>query len=130
MTSTDRISSYLDELVAIRRDLHAHPELGFEEERTSGIVAERLAAWGIEVHRGLGKTGVVGVLRGRGSSTRRIGLRADMDALPIQEATNLPYRSQTSGKMHACGHDGHTTMLLGAAEYLARTRHFNGTVNL
>jgi amidohydrolase len=127
MSALDRISSYLDELVAIRHDLHAHPETGFEEERTSGIVAERLAAWGIEVHRGLGKTGVVGVLRGRGSSTRRIGLRADMDALPIQEATNLPYRSQTSGKMHACGHDGHTTMLLGAARYLAETRAFEGT---
>ncbi|WP_046866098.1 M20 aminoacylase family protein [Microvirga massiliensis] len=127
MTALDRISSYLDELVAIRHDLHAHPETGFEEERTSGIVAERLAAWGIVVHRGIGKTGVVGVLQGRGSSTRRIGLRADMDALPIQEATNLPYRSRTIGKMHACGHDGHTTMLLGAARYLAETRAFEGT---
>jgi amidohydrolase len=126
MRVKDRISSYQDELVAIRRDLHAHPEIGFEEERTSGIVAERLAAWGVEVHRGLGKTGVVGVLRGKGDG-RRIGLRADMDALPIHETTNLPYRSTAPGKMHACGHDGHTTMLLGAARYLAETREFDGT---
>ena len=127
MSPIDRISSYSDELVAIRRDLHAHPEIGFEEERTSGIVAERLAAWGIEVHRGIGKTGVVGVLRGKASSPRRIGLRADMDALPIEEATNLPYRSTNPGTMHACGHDGHTTMLLGAARYVAETRNFDGT---
>ena len=130
MALPDRISSYLDDLVAIRRDLHAHPELGFEEERTSGIVAERLAAWGFEVHRGIGKTGVVGVLRGKGSSGRRIGLRADMDALPIEEMTNLPYRSSKRGKMHACGHDGHTTMLLGAARYLAETHAFDGTAVL
>src|SRR5215211_6208460 len=130
MSPLDRISSYLDELVAIRRDLHAHPELGFEEERTSGIVAERLAAWGFEVHRGIGKTGVVGVLRGKNPSGRRIGLRADMDALPIEETTNLPYRSTRPGTMHACGHDGHTTMLLGAARYLAETREFDGTAVL
>ena len=127
MGAIDRISSYSDELVAIRRDLHAHPELGFEEERTAGIVADRLASWGIEVHRGIGKTGVVGVLRGKGSGPRRIGLRADMDALPIEETTNLPYRSTKPGIMHACGHDGHTTMLLGAARYLAETRDFDGT---
>ena len=127
MGAIDRISSYSDELVAIRRDLHAHPEIGFEEERTAGIVADRLASWGIEVHRGIGKTGVVGVLRGKGSGQRRIGLRADMDALPIEEMTNLPYRSTKPGTMHACGHDGHTTMLLGAARYLAETRDFDGT---
>ncbi len=127
MSPIDRISADLDALTAIRRDLHAHPELGFEEVRTSGIVAEKLASWGIEVHRGIGRTGVVGVLKGRGTSPRRIGLRADMDALPIQEATNLPYRSTVPGKMHACGHDGHTTMLLGAAKYLAETRDFDGT---
>src|SRR3712207_7235156 len=93
MTTIDRIRSYQDELVAIRRDLHAHPEIGFEEERTAAIVAERLAAWGVEVHRGIGKTGVVGLLRGKGQGERRIGLRADMHALPIEETTNLPYRS-------------------------------------
>src|SRR5918999_1663941 len=127
MRAIDRISSYSGDLVAIRRDIHAHPEIGFEEERTSGIVAEKLASWGIEVHRGIGKTGVVGVLEGKGGNYRRIGLRADMDALPIEEATGLPYASKTPGKMHACGHDGHTTMLLGAARYLAETRTFDGT---
>ena len=130
MSLPDRISPYLDELVAIRRDLHAHPELGFEEERASGIVAERLAAWGFEVHRGIGKTGVVGVLHGKSADGRRIGLRADMDALPIEETTNLSYRSTRPGKMHACGHDGHTTMLLGAARYLAEARTFDGTAVL
>ena len=99
MGAMDRISSYSDELVAIRRDLHAHPEIGFEEERTAGIVADRLASWGIEVHRGIGKTGVVGVLRGKGSGQRRIGLRADMDALPIEE-TNEP-----SLPVDKAGHD-------------------------
>jgi amidohydrolase len=123
----DRIRSYQDELVAIRRDLHAHPEIGFEEERTSAIVAERLAAWGIEVHRGIGKTGVVGILRTGGGNSRRIGLRADMDALPIEETTGLDCISRNPGRMHACGHDGHTTMLLGAARYLAETREFDGT---
>ena len=126
MSPIDRIRSYADELTALRRDLHAHPEIGFEEVRTSGIVAEHLERFGIEVHRGLGKTGVVGVLRGR-PGPRRIGLRADMDALPITEETNLPYRSTHPGKMHACGHDGHTTMLVGAARYLAETRDFDGT---
>jgi amidohydrolase len=123
----DRIKSFADDLVAIRRDFHAHPELGFEEVRTSGIVAEELARYGIAVHRGIGGTGVVGVLEGRTGSGRRIALRADMDALPIEEETNLPYRSTVPGKMHACGHDGHTTMLLGAARYLAETRDFDGT---
>ena len=127
MPALPEILSFTDELVAIRRDLHAHPEIGFEEVRTSNIVAEKLAAWGIEVHRGIGKTGVIGILHGTGGPGRRIGLRADMDALPIQEVTNLPWRSTVAGKMHACGHDGHTTMLLGAARYLAENRAFKGT---
>jgi amidohydrolase len=127
MTVLDRISAYTDDLVALRRDLHANPELGFTEERTSSIVARLLTDWGIEVHRGIGKTGVVGVLQGRGGNYRRIGLRADMDALPIEEVADVPYRSTTPGLMHACGHDGHTTMLLGAARYLAETRSFDGT---
>jgi hippurate hydrolase len=126
MSPLDHIRAYHPELTAIRRDLHAHPEIGFEEARTSGIVAERLASWGIEVHREIGGTGVVGVLRG-GGNARRIGLRADMDALPIQETTGLAYASRVPGRMHACGHDGHTTMLLGAARYLAETRVFDGT---
>lgn len=123
-----RIDSFASELTAIRRDLHAHPEIGFEEHRTSGIVAAKLQEWGIEVHRGLGSTGVIGVLKGNGGSGRRIGLRADMDALPMQEATNLPWRSTIPNRFHGCGHDGHTTMLLGAARYLSETRNFNGTV--
>ncbi len=122
------IQVWQDELAAIRRDLHAHPELGFQEHRTAGIVADRLASWGIEVHRGIGATAVVGVLR-QGHGERRIGLRADMDALPIREAPGLQYASTTPGVMHACGHDGHTTMLLAAARYLAETRRFDGTVH-
>ncbi|WP_321345156.1 M20 aminoacylase family protein [Breoghania sp.] len=121
-----QIESFADELTAVRRDIHAHPELGFEEERTSSIVAEMLASWGIEVHRGIGKTGVVGVLQGKGGGSRSIGLRADMDALAMEELTNLPYASQNPGRFHGCGHDAHTTMLLGAARYLAETRDFNG----
>jgi amidohydrolase len=124
----DHIKTFHDELTAWRQDFHAHPELGFEEHRTSDLVAKRLEAFGIEVHRGIGGTGVVGVLRG-GNGPQSIGLRADMDALPIHETTGLPYGSTKNGVMHACGHDGHTTMLLGAARYLAETRHFNGTVN-
>jgi amidohydrolase len=126
--SLDRARQYQDELVAIRHDIHAHPELGLEEYRTADLVAQKLQEWGIEVHRGVGKTGVVGVLR-NGNGQAAIGLRADMDALPMQEATGLPYASKTPNRMHACGHDGHTTMLLGAAKYLAETRDFNGTVN-
>lgn len=129
MTDTilDRVRQYHAELTDIRRDIHANPELGLEEHRTADLVARMLEKWGIEVHRGIGKTGVVGVLRnGDGPS---IGLRADMDALPIEEQTNLPYSSRNAGTMHACGHDGHTTMLLGAARYLADTRDFRGTVN-
>jgi hippurate hydrolase len=102
------------EMVALRHHLHAHPELAFEEFATSDLVAERLAAWGYEVHRGLGGTGVVGTLRA-GTGTRRLGLRADMDALPIHEQTGLPYASRHAGRMHACGHDGHTAILLAAA---------------
>jgi amidohydrolase len=124
----DRARSYQDELVAIRHDIHAHPELGLQEVRTADLVAKKLEEWGIEVHRNVGVTGVVGVLR-NGNGQASVGLRADMDALPILEATELPYASQNSGRMHACGHDGHTTMLLGAAKYLAETRNFNGTVN-
>ena len=126
MPAIPRIESFADELTAIRRDFHAHPEMGFQEHRTSARVADLLRQWGIEVHTGIGGTGVVGVLHGK-TPGRRIGLRADMDALPMEEQTNLPWRSQTPGMMHACGHDGHTTMLLGAARYLAETRDFAGT---
>jgi amidohydrolase len=118
----------LDELTQIRRDIHAHPELGFEEERTADVVAAKLTEFGCEVHRGLATTGVVGTIR-RGNSLKAIGLRADMDCLPMQELNEFAHRSTHDGKMHACGHDGHTTMLLGAAKYLAATRNFNGTVH-
>ncbi|HVC55441.1 MAG TPA: M20 aminoacylase family protein, partial [Stellaceae bacterium] len=128
MPVIEEIRVFHDELTGWRRDIHAHPELGFEEQRTSDLVAERLAGFGIEVHRGIGKTGIVGRLR-IGNSPRAIGLRADMDCLPIIEANSFDYRSQNQGRMHACGHDGHTTMLLGAARYLARTRNFDGTVH-
>ena len=121
------IETYADELTALRRDFHAHPEIGFEEHRTSAIVAEKLAQWGVEVHRGIGGTGVVGILEGRGAGARRVGLRADMDALPMEEKTNLPWRSTIPNRFHGCGHDGHTTILLGAARYLAETRDFDGT---
>jgi hippurate hydrolase len=124
----ERIRQYQDELTAWRRDFHAHPETGFEEVRTSALVAERLASWGIEVHRGIGRTGLVGVLRA-GNGDRAVGLRADMDALDMPEANGFAHRSSVPGKMHGCGHDGHTTMLLGAARYLAETRNFNGTVH-
>ncbi len=115
------------EIQGLRRTIHAHPELRYEETRTSELVASKLTEWGIEVHRGLGKTGVVGVLK-RGNGTRSIGLRADMDALPIQELNTFDHRSHHDGKMHACGHDGHTAMLLGAAQYLAQYGQFDGTV--
>jgi len=124
----DRIVRMHEELTGWRRDIHAHPELGFEENRTAGLVADRLRAFGCEVHTGIGKTGVVGVLRA-GSGKAAVGLRADMDALPIQEANSFAHRSKRDGKMHACGHDGHTTMLLGAAKVLAETKNFDGTVN-
>ena len=114
---------------AIRRDLHAHPELGFEEQRTSDKVAALLGEWGVEVHRGIAGTGLVGVLHGNQPGTRTIGLRADMDALPLHEANAFAHRSTQSGKMHACGHDGHTTMLLAAAWHLAQRPDFAGTVH-
>ena len=135
MPILNRIAEFHPELTAWRQDFHAHPEIAFEEVRTSGIVAEKLRAFGCdEVHTGIAGTGVVGVIRGQGGgdqggSGRAIGLRADMDALPIEEATGLPYASTIPGKMHACGHDGHTTMLLGAARYLAETRRFDGIVH-
>jgi len=132
MTETnpiEHIRGFHAELTEFRHDIHAHPELGLEEHRTAELVAKKLTELGIEVHRGVGGTGVVGVLRA-GDGTQRIGLRADMDALPIEEETNLGYSSRNAGRMHACGHDGHTTMLLGAARYLAETRNFNGTVHL
>ena len=128
MSIVSGIAGFHDDMTAWRRDIHAHPELGFEEKRTAELVAERLKEFGVEVHRGVGKTGVVGVLRA-GSSKKTLGLRADMDALPIQEANSFAHRSVNDGRMHACGHDGHTTMLLGAARYLAGTKKFDGTVN-
>lgn len=117
-------------LGVLRRDIHAHPELCFEEERTSELVARTLASFGIEVHRGLGKTGVVGVVRGKHPGTRAVGLRADMDALPMTEHNTFPHASRHHGKMHACGHDGHVAMLLAAAQHLAEHRDFAGTVYL
>jgi amidohydrolase len=128
MALVQEIAAAAGDMTAWRRDLHAHPELGFEEARTSDLVARELASFGIEVHRGIGKTGVVGVLR-NGSSKKSLGLRADMDALPLRELNDFSYRSKNPGRMHACGHDGHTAMLLGAARYLAATRRFDGTVN-
>ncbi|CBS88008.1 M20 aminoacylase family protein [Azospirillum lipoferum] len=130
MPINNRIAAFQDDMTAWRRDIHAHPELGFEEKRTSDIVAAKLAEFGIAVHRGLGGTGVVGTLKGLGTgSGRAIGLRADMDALPMPEANDFDHASRHAGKMHACGHDGHTAMLLGAARYLAETRNFDGTVH-
>jgi hippurate hydrolase len=125
----DDIKADLDHLVAIRRDLHAHPEIGLEEVRTSEMIARELESLGYSVHRGLAKTGIVGTLKA-GNSRKALGLRADIDALPIHEATGLAYASTTPGKMHACGHDGHTTMLLGAARQIARRKNFDGTVHL
>ena len=122
------ILALTEELVAIRRDIHAHPEIGFEEVRTAGIVAAKLRSLGIEVHEGVGKTGVVGVLTAGSGGNRRIGLRADMDALPLNEETGLDFASTIPGKFHGCGHDVHTTILLGAAQYLAESRNFDGTV--
>ena len=116
------------EIAAIRRDIHAHPELAYEENRTSDIVASKLEAWGLEVTRGLGKTGVIGTLR-KGNSLKSIGLRADMDALPMDERNDFEHRSQNAGRMHACGHDGHTAMLLGAAKMLSEKRDFEGAVH-
>jgi len=128
MTVINSIAERIDEHRGWRHELHMHPETSYEEVWTSDFVAARLAEFGIEVHRGMGKTGVVGVLHGRGDSPRAIGLRADIDALPMQELNDFPHASKIPGRMHACGHDGHTTMLLGAAQYLAETRNFDGTV--
>jgi hippurate hydrolase len=124
------VDSFADisRFVALRRDIHMHPELGFEEHRTSKVVADLLREWGVDVHTGIAGTGVVGVLR-CGDGKRTIGLRADLDALPLQEENQFPHRSQHDGRMHACGHDGHTTMLLAAAWHLSKTRDFSGTVN-
>jgi amidohydrolase len=124
-----QVLRHLDELVATRHDLHAHPEVAFEEGRTADVVATKLSAWGVEVHAGVGGTGVVGLVRGAASGPA-IGLRADMDALPMEERSEVPYRSRNPDAFHGCGHDGHTTMLLGAARYLAETRAFPGTVVL
>jgi amidohydrolase len=129
MKLLDPIVSKAAEMAALRRDLHAHPELCFEEVRTADVVAAQLTAWGIPIHRGLGTTGVVGIVKA-GTSDRAIALRADMDALPMQERNSFAHTSQNPGKMHACGHDGHTAMLLGAAQYLAQHRDFDGTVYL
>jgi amidohydrolase len=128
VTIDPRIARLHEEMTAWRRDIHAHPELGFQEARTSDLVAAKLESFGLEVHRGVGKTGVVGVLRA-GSGKKSLGLRADMDALPIHEANTFAHRSRNDGRMHACGHDGHTAMLLGAAKHLAATKAFGGTVN-
>jgi amidohydrolase len=129
MQLVDSLAQSRSELQAIRRDLHAHPELRFQEQRTADLVARKLGEWGIEVHRGLGGTGVVGLIRS-GKPGRSIGLRADMDALPIQETNSFAHRSQFDGRMHACGHDGHMAMLLAAARHLAASRSFAGTVVL
>jgi amidohydrolase len=129
MAILPEMASAREEMTQWRRDLHAHPELGFEEERTSNFVASKLTEWGIPVTRGLAKTGVVGTLEGRNSGSQSIGLRADMDALPIVELNSFGHASKSSGKMHAGGHDGHTTMLLGAARHLAQARDFCGTVH-
>ena len=123
------LASFIDEFIALRRDIHTHPELAFKETRTSALVADHLSQWGYDVTTGVGGSGVVGTLK-RGNSSKTIGIRADMDALPIIEDTGLDYASSNSGVMHACGHDGHTTILLAAARYLAQSGRFSGTVHL
>jgi hippurate hydrolase len=125
----DALTERVGEFIQLRRDIHRHPELAFEEHRTSDLVAAKLQSWGYQVHRGLGGTGVVGTLK-RGSSERKLGIRADMDALPIQEATGAEWASTRQGLMHACGHDGHTAMLLAAAKAIAQAPEFDGTLNL
>jgi hippurate hydrolase len=129
MNVLDSILTQAGSIVAVRKDIHAHPELCFQEDRTADIVASKLTEWGIPIVRGLGKTGVVGIIKS-GTSSKAIGLRADMDALPIQEVNQFEHASTYAGKMHACGHDGHTAMLLSAAQHLAHNRHFDGTVYL
>ena len=128
MTVINSIADRAEEIRAWRHELHQHPEICFEEVWTSDFIAAKLEGFGIEIHRGMGKTGVVGVLRGSGDSARAIGLRADIDALPMDELNEFEHASKIPGRMHACGHDGHTAMLLGAAQYLAETRNFDGTV--
>jgi amidohydrolase len=128
MLIINHIAAFHDDMIGWRRDLHAHPETAFEEHRTAASVAEKLRGWGIDVHQGLAQTGVVGTLK-RGSNGRAIGLRADMDALPMDEFNEFAHRSTVTGKFHGCGHDGHTAMLLGAARYLAETGNFDGTVH-
>jgi len=132
MQVIESIAAAAPAIAAVRRDIHAHPELCFEEVRTADLVAAKLAEWGIPIHRGLGKTGVVGVVHGRdgGACGRALGLRADMDALPMTEINTFAHASRHQGKMHACGHDGHTAMLLAAAQHLAQHRDFDGTVYL
>jgi amidohydrolase len=130
MPIVNRVADFHRDITAWRHDIHAHPEILYDVNRTAGVVADKLRSFGCdEVVTGIGRTGVVGVIRGNraGEGSRVIGLRADMDALPIEEANDIPYKSTVPGKMHACGHDGHTAMLLGAARYLAETRNFNGT---
>ena len=130
MKVIDSIVTQAASIAAIRRDIHAHPELCFKEERTADVVANKLTEWGIPIHRGMGVTGVVGIIRGNGTSERAIGLRADMDALPMQESNTFAHASVHPNKMHACGHDGHTAMLLAAAQHFAKHRNFDGTVYL
>ncbi|CAN7199550.1 M20 family metallopeptidase [Acidovorax sp. LjRoot129] len=132
MNVIDSIVTQAASIAAVRKDIHAHPELCFEEVRTSDVVAQKLTEWGIPIHRGMGKTGVVGIVKGRdgGASGRAIGLRADMDALPMQEFNTFAHASKHQGKMHACGHDGHVAMLLAAAQHFAKHRNFDGTVYL
>jgi amidohydrolase len=129
MNLLDSVVTQAATLTAIRRDLHAHPELCFEEKRTADLVAQKLTEWGIPIHRGLGTTGVVGIVK-NGTSSRAVGLRADMDALPMQEFNTFEHASKHAGKMHACEHDGHTAMLLAAAQHFAKQRNFDGTVYL
>lgn len=130
MKLLEPIKQWQTDMIALRRDLHAHPELGYEEHRTAGVIAAKLESWSIPVHRGLGGTGVVGTIAGRTRNGPSIGLRADIDALPMQEANTFAHASTHAGKMHACGHDGHTTMLLSAARYLAENPDFDGTVHV
>jgi hippurate hydrolase len=129
MTVIESIRANAAALQRLRRDIHAHPELGFQEQRTSDLIAETLTGWGVPVHRGLGKTGLVGIVK-NGTGSRAVGLRADMDALPVTERNTFPHASAYPGKMHACGHDGHTAMLLSTAKYLSAHREFDGTVYL
>ncbi|TCT09410.1 M20 aminoacylase family protein [Paralcaligenes ureilyticus] len=130
MNLVEPIVAWQSEISAIRRDIHAHPELAYEEVRTADVVAQKLESWGIPIHRGMGITGVVGTIHGKTQNGRAIGLRADMDALPMQELNTFDHASKNKGKMHACGHDGHTAMLLAAARYLAGHRNFDGTVHV